>query len=238
MTRNLFFITIGFVVLVTTAIFIFNSGVMNKRGKELQMKKNMKKTENMVIEEEYEKYFSNAKFITVSKVVRTIEERPDGEIFTSYDEYYISDIDYEANSDYSENYSKAMYGEIFNSGLVEKDSFENMFEFSYENKNAWEIYEKLLKTNHVVVNLDEAVLDEEIYKITGQKIYYIKADDSLWEYMLEGTVYDEIIEKKVSYQEEKTEDDVLYPDCFVATVVYSESEWKVTKSMFLQVIVN
>ncbi len=50
-----------------------------------------------------EKYFSDAEYITVSKVVRTIEERPDGETFTTYDEYLVSDIDLVVGNDFTED---------------------------------------------------------------------------------------------------------------------------------------
>ena len=81
-------------------------------------------------------------------------------------------------------------------------------------------------------------MDEATYEITKQRLYKFEATEELWNYMLEGLVYDEIIEKHVTYQVMETKDGVLYPDCFVATVKYMDAGWTVTKSMFLQVIVN
>ena len=54
----------------------------------------------------------------------------------------------------------------------------------------------------------------------------------------EGNV-DPVYGEKISYAgfTMEKENGLLYPDCFVATVVYSDAGWKVTKSMFLQVIV-
>ena len=91
--------------------------------------------------------------------------------------------------------------------------------------------------NKVSGDLSEGIFDEATYEITKQRLYEFEATEELWNYMLEGLVYDEIIEKQVTYQVMETEEGVLYPDCFVATVVYSDAGWKVTKSMFLQVIV-
>ena len=186
----------------------------------------------------YKGYFADAEFITVSKVVRTIEERPDGEIFTTYEEYLVGDVEFSTGSDFTEDYSKAMKGREFNAAAVEKGTFEEIFGFSYEDKNGWEIYEELLKSNYISGDFTKVTFDAETYEITTQELYEFEADESLWEYMLNGLVYDEIIEKQVTFQMMETENGVSYPDCFVAKVVYRDSDWVVTKSMFLQVIVN
>lgn len=243
MNRNLIFITVGLIVAVTIAmIFFYNNGEVDKKGKEVVMQETEesanKEAGDVMIAEEYEKYFSDAKFITVSKVVRTIEERPDGETFTTYEEYMVSDIDFETNADFTEDYSKAMAGTEFHAELVKKDSFENVFGFSYKEKDAWQIYKELLMLNSVSGDFEKATLDEATYDITKQRLYEFTPNEALWEHMLEGLVYDEIIESKVTYQVEESEGGVLYPDCFVATVVYTDAGWKVTKSMFLQVTVN
>ena len=86
-------------------------------------------------------------------------------------------------------------------------------------------------------DLSEGIFDDVTYEITKQRLYEFEANEELWSYMLEGLVYDEIIDKQVTYQVLETNDRLLFPDCFVATVVYSDAGWKVTKSMFLQVIV-
>ena len=140
-------------------------------------------------------------------------------------------------TDFTEDYTDAMKGSEFNADKVKRGSFGEIFGFVYEKKNAWEIYEELLALNKVSGELSEATFDEATYEITKQRLYEFEATEELWNYMLEGLVYDEIIEKQVTYQVMETEEGVLYPDCFVATVVYSDAGWKVTKSMFLQVIV-
>lgn len=131
----------------------------------------------------------------------------------------------------------AMKGSEFNEDKVKRGSFGEIFGFAYENKNAWEIYEELLALNKVSGDLSEGIFDDVTYEITKQRLYEFEANEELWRYMLEGLVYDEIIDKQVTYQVMETKDGLLYPDCFVATVVYSDAGWKVTKSMFLQVIV-
>ncbi len=245
MNRNIIFIVTGIVVAVTIAlIFFYNGDEVDK-----PMEDNVQ-TENVVTEDtvedkystvplssDYEKYFANAEYITVSKVVRSIEERPDGETFTTYEEYLVSDIDVVNGTDFTEDYTNAMKGNEFDADRVKGGSFGEVFGFVYENKNAWEIYKELLAQNKVSGDLTEATFDEATYEITKQRLFEFEVDESLWNYMLEGLVYDEIIDKQVTYQVMETDDGLVYPDCFVATVVYSDAGWKVTKSMFLQVIV-
>jgi len=246
MNRNIIFIVTGIVVAVTIAlVFFYNDGTDDK-PKEDNVNIEHLVTEDAVEENsfavplasDYEKYFADAEYITVSKVVRTIEERPDGETFTTYEEYLVSDIDLVVGNDFTEDYSEAMRGNEFDATMVKRGNFSEIFDFAYESKNAWEIYEELLAKNKVSGDWSVATFDESTYEITKQRLYEFEADEELWSYMLEGLVYDEIIEKHVTYQVMETENGVLYPDCFVATVVYSDADWKVTKSMFLQVIVN
>lgn len=245
MNRNIIFIVTGIVVAVTIAlIFFYNKGAVDKQKEEDVQTTNLVTKEaeadsysTVPLSGDYERYFAGAEYITVSKVVRTIEEREDGETFITYEEYLVSDIDLVNGTDFTEDYTDAMKGSEFDASRVKRGSFGEIFEFSYENRNAWEIYEELLAINKVSGDLSVATFDEATYEITKQRLFEFKADESLWNYMLEGLVYDEIIEKQVTYQVMETEDGLAYPDCFVATVVYSDSGWKVTKSMFLQVIV-
>ena len=245
MNRNIIFIVVGIVVAVTMAfVFFYNAPEVDKQREDKV------KTEQSVMEgtvedvstvpcaSDYEKYFAEAEHITVSKVVRTIEERPDGETFTTYEEYLVSDIDLVVGNDFTEDYKEAMKGSEFDGTKVIRGNFDEIFGFSYKGKDAWKIYEELLKQNFVSGDLSVATFDEATYEITKQRLFEFEADDSLWNYMLEGLVYDEIIEKHVTYQVMETKDGVLYPDCFVATVKYTDAGWMVTKSMFLQVIVN
>ena len=245
MNRNIIFIVVGIVVAVTMAlIFFYNEPAVDKQ-KEDEVKIEQLVTEGAVedistvpLASEYEKYFSDAEYITVSKVVRTIEERPDGETFTTYEEYLVSDIDLTVSNDFTEDYKEAMKGNEFDGTKVIRGKFDEIFGFSYKGKDAWKIYEELLKQNFVSGDLSVATFDEATYEITKQRLFEFEAEDSLWNYMLEGLVYDEIIEKHITYQVMETKGGVLYPDCFVATVKYSDAGWMVTKSMFLQVIVN
>ena len=245
MNRNIIFIVTGIVVAVTMVLIFFYKEKEVDKPKEDGVQIEHLVAEGTVEDDsftvplasDYEKYYADAEYITVSKVVRTIEERPDGEIFTTYEEYLVGDIDITAGTDFTEDYTEAMKGSEFDATRVKTGSFGEIFGFVYENKNAWEIYEELLEQNKVSGDFSVATIDEATYEVTKQRLYEFEADERLWNYMLEGLVYDEIIEKHVTYQVMETEDGVLYPDCFVATVVYSDAGWKVTKSMFLQVIV-
>ena len=244
MNRNIIFIVVGLVVAVTMAfVFFYNAPKVDKQEDNVKIEQTV--TEDAVeyfstvpCASDYEKYFSEAEYITVSKVVRTIEERPDGETFTTYEEYLVSDIDLTVGNDFTEDYKEAMKGSEFDGTKVIRGNFDEIFGFSYKGKDAWKIYEELLNQNFVSGDLSVATFDEKTYGITKQRLFEFEAEDSLWNYMLEGLVYDEIIEKHVTYQVMETEEGVLYPDCFVATVKYSDAGWVVTKSMFLQVIVN
>lgn len=244
MNRNIIFIVTGIVVAVTMVLTFFHKKKEVDKPRENEVQIEHFVTEGAVEDDfftvplasDYEKYFADAEYITVSKVVRTIEEKSDGEIYTTYEEYLVGDIDLTAGTDFTEDYTEAMKGSGFDATRVKKGSFGEIFGFVYENKNAWEIYEELLERNKLSGDFSVATIDEATYEVTKQRLYEFEADEQLWNYMLEGLGYDEIIEKHVTYQVMETEDGVLYPDCFVATVVYSDAGCKVTKSMFLQVI--
>lgn len=254
MNRNIIYIVIGITVAVMLAMlvgFYYRQGLIDKpkKGTVCTEQEASEETRREVEEaekeifivpsaSEYEKYFADAEYITVSKVVRNIEEREDGEIITTYEEYLVSDIDLVAGSDFSEDYKEAMKGSEFDGALVKKGSFAEIFGFEYEGKNAWEIYEELLSLNNVSGDLTVATFDESTYELTKQRLYGFEADEKLWEFLLNGLVYDEIINKQVTYQVMETNEGIMYPDCFLATVTYFKDECKVTRSMFLQVIVN
>ena len=252
MNRNIIYIVIGITVAVTMLLIIFyRQGLIDKPKRETVCTEQEASEETIgEVEEaekeifivpsasEYEKYFADAEYITVSKVVRNIEEREDGEIITTYEEYLVSDIDLVAESDFSEDYKEAMKGSEFDGALVKKGSFAEIFGFGYEGKNAWEIYEELLALNNVSGDLSVATFDESTYELTKQRLYEFEADEKLWKFLLNGLVYDEIINKQVTYQVMETNDGIKYPDCFLATVTYLKDDCKVTRSMFLQVIVN
>ena len=252
MNRNIIYIVIGITVAVTMLLIIFyRQGLIDKPKRETVCTEQEVseeaigeveevETENFIVPSvsEYEKYFADAEYITVSKVVRNIEEREDGEIITTYEEYLVSDIDLVAGSDFSEDYKEAMKGSEFDGALVKKGSFAEIFGFGYEGKNAWEIYEELLALNNVSGDLSVATFDESTYELTKQRLYEFEPDEKLWDFLLNGLVYDEIINKQVTYQVMETNEGIMYPDCFLATVTYLKDESKVTRSMFLQVIVN
>ena len=190
--------------------------------------------------EEYKEYYENAKFITVEKVERTITESLDGSSDTSYDTYFVSDVYMEKGTDFTEDYACAMIGNEFEEELVSKMEFEEAFGFSYAELDAWEIYEKLLSENGMEMELEDAVFDEDTYRRTTQIIYEMhdRNADKIWNRFLQDEAYDEIISKKVCYQVMTSEDGITYPDCFTAELKYRNGDTLITKSIFLQVIVN
>ena len=189
---------------------------------------------------EYKAYYENAKFITVEKVERTITESLDGSSDTSYDTYFVSDVYMEKGTDFTEDYACAMIGNEFEKELVSKMEFEEAFGFSYAELDAWEIYEKLLSENGMEMELEDAVFDEDTYRRTTQIIYEMhdRNADKIWNRFLQDEAYDEIISKKVCYQVMTSEDGITYPDCFTAELKYRNGDTLITKSIFLQVIVN
>ena len=78
----------------------------------------------------------------------------------------VSDIDLVVGNDFTEDYSEAMRGNEFDATMVKRGSFSEIFDFAYESKNAWEIYEKLLAQNKVSGDWSVATFDESTYEIT------------------------------------------------------------------------
>ncbi len=190
--------------------------------------------------EEYKAYFENAKFITVEKVERTITESLDGSSDTCYDTYFVSDVYMEKGTDFTEDYASAMIGNEFEEELVSRMEFEEAFGFSYAELDAWEIYEKLLSRNGIAAEIEDASFDEDTFRRTTQIIFVMhdRNADKIWNRFLQDESYDEIISKKVCYQVMTSDDGITYPDCFTAELKYRNGETLITKSIFLQVIVN
>lgn len=241
MKRNIIYILVGVIVAALMGIFFYH-GEEKSMEQYREIEETIEKDDeemgsevaNNLVLKEYEQYFSNAEFITVSKVVRTIKEKETGESYTSYDEYLVSDVDLVSQKDFTEDYSEAMEGKEFDSSKVIRGTFDEILGFSYVGMNAWDIYSTLLATNGIEMDFEHAIFDNELYDITKQKTYRLFGENIVWKEVLNV----EILEQYVSFQEAMTKDGIAYPDCFTAVLRYKEGEWTVTKSLFLQVIVN
>lgn len=185
-----------------------------------------------------EAYFENASYITVEKVQQTCWQKADGSYESSYDAYLVADLELKGQKEYTEDYTEAMAGTQFDDTKVKKVSFQDAFGFAYAGKNGWEIYQELLKGYNLQIDLEEASFDAETYELTTQKLFLLSDDEAVYNHLLDGEDYDEIIGKKICYQTGETEDGLVYPDCFTVSVQMKQGEDIVTKKLFLQTVVN
>lgn len=191
-----------------------------------------------VLTEESREYFKNARSLTIEKVERTVMEDDEGNVTTSYDTYYVSDVDCVNQSDQTEDYTKALAGEEFDETLIETVEFQKAFEVNYKNVDGWTVYENLLLKNGIDGDLEEITFDTETNQMTGQKLYVLEQPCSATDWMLQENHNDEVLGQKVFYQTMETSDGIVIPDYFSAVVQYKAGNQKITKSLYLQVTVN
>ena len=135
------------------------------------------------------------------------------------------------------DYALAIADEGFDDKKIGTMSFVNAFDFEYQKENVWELYQKLLKTNGIDADIQNATFDAKSYEITGREIYVLNECCSIIDWML-SEEYDEILEQRVHYEMTTLKSDVDVPDNFLATVKFRSGNEIVTKTLYLQVSVN
>jgi len=185
----------------------------------------------------YEKTLSDAEFITVEKVVRTIEEDTEGNYSTVYDAYLVSDINLSKKTDNTEEFAEAISAKEYDESLIKEVSFSDGFGFSYQGLNARGIYETLLDMEGFSGDLTEVTFDEETNALTGQNIYLLKNEGSVIEHLLPDYEEKDVIEKRVYFETTKATDTEM-PDYFVAVIKYREGDKVIEKSIYLQIFLN
>lgn len=81
-------------------------------------------------------------------------------------------------------------------------------------------------------------LIHEIGHVELKHLFWLKDNCSVTKRMLENVSYEEVLDEKVSLRTIQTEDEIVIPDCLMATIQYRMGEERYTKTMFLQVSIN
>lgn len=205
---------------------------------EIKTEESADKIADEPLKKEFEAYFTDANYITVEKVERTIIEDADGNSETIYDTYLVSDIDLNYGSDDTSDYSKLLSEEKQDDSLVENIDFEKAFGFSYKGKTGYEVLKMLLESNGIDGDMNQAEYDQNTNAATKQDIYKVMDACSILDQMISGVTYDEIIDSRVFYQVLEVSDGIIIPDYITAVVKYRKDDEIITKSLFLQVAVN
>lgn len=187
---------------------------------------------------DYQEVFEDADFITVEKAERTTVEDTDGNSTTTYQTYVVSDLNLKEQKEKTEDYMLALASKEIDDSFARKVSFEDRFGFSFKKRNGYEIWKKLLVQNGFDGNLYKTDFDEESYDLTKQHLFWLKDNCSVTKRMLENVSYEEVLDEKVSLRTIQTEDEIVIPDCLMATIQYRMGEERYTKTMFLQVSIN
>lgn len=191
-----------------------------------------------VITDDIRLLYENADYVSVELVERTIVEDESGESTTKYDRYLVSDVNLKDGSDWTEDYHDSLEEGLFDENGNKTISFLEGFDFSYKGLNGWQLYEKLLSKNGFDGSLSDVTFDADVNKISGQNLYRVNEECSVVSKLLSGEVYDEIIDSKVTYSMDKDGKGNLVPDCFNAEVTYQYKNWRITKNLYIQVLIN
>lgn len=233
MIAIVFVITVAFIV----GIFLMNKKTISMpRDSEVTMEEIMVE-KNKPISDEAIKALTEAEYITIEKVERVIRENSEGEYLTNYDTYLVAEFGVGTDAPIVCDYALAIADEGFDDKKIGTMSFVNAFDFEYQKENVWELYQKLLKTNGIDADIQNATFDAKSYEITGREIYVLNEGCSIIDWML-SEEYDEILEQRVHYEMTTLKSDVDVPDNFLATVKFRSGNEIVTKTLYLQVSVN
>lgn len=225
-------------LLLTVAVMITGCGSKMKTSEKLT-------AEHAILIEEKEaeeeavistKQFSSAKDLTVEKVERTIVEDGEGNAQTSYDTYLVSDVSLSNGTDKTDSYAKAMADGKFDEALIESVDFTEAFGTSYAGKDGEELLVDLLTENGFSTDFAGLTFDKDTYELTGQNTFLLE-NCAVLEKLLESEV-DEVIKKEAYVQVMEDVEGNKTPEFFSAQVQYKKDGKTITKSVYLQVMVN
>ena len=191
-----------------------------------------------IITEEMKKLYANADYVSVELVERTTVEDESGNSETEYDRYLMSDVNLKDGADWTEDYHDSLADGLFDETANRDASFDEVFGFSYAGLNGWELYEKLLEVNGFDGSLTKVTFDEDTNQLTGQRLYVMNEDCSVIDNLLSGEVYDQVQSSKVTYSMAEDSKGNLVPECFNAEVIYTYKNQKITKNLYVQVLIN
>lgn len=233
MIAIVFVITVAFIV----GIFLMNKKTINMPSSSEGTMEKIMIEKNKPISDEAIKALTEAEYITIEKVERVIRENSEGEYLTNYDTYLVAEFGVGTDAPIVCDYALAIADEEFDDKKVGTMSFVNAFDFEYQKENVWELYQKLLETNGIDADIQNATFDAKSYETTGREIYILNEKCSIVDWML-AEEYDEILEQSVHYEMTTLKSDVDVPENFLVTVKFRSGNEIVTKKLFLQVLVN
>lgn len=233
MIAIVFAITVAFIV----GIFLMNKKTINMPSSSEGTMEKIMIEKNKPISDEAIKALTEAEYITIEKVERVIRENSEGEYLTNYDTYLVAEFGVGTDAPIVCDYALAIADEEFDDKKVGTMSFVNAFDFEYQKENVWELYQKLLETNGIDADIQNATFDAKSYETTGREIYILNEKCSIVDWML-AEEYDEILEQSVHYEMTTLKSDVDVPENFLVTVKFRSGNEIVTKTLFLQVLVN
>ena len=230
------------IVFAVTVAFIVGMLLMNKKpiniskGTEEKMQAVMEE-KNKPISNEAIKALTEADHITIEKVERVIRENREGEYLTNYDTYLVAEFGVGGDAPIVCDYALAIADEGFDDKKIGTMSFADAFDFEYQKENAWELYQKLLETNGIDADIQNATFDAKCYETSGREIYVLNENCSIIDWML-SEEYDEVLEQRVHYEMTTLKSDVDVPENFLVTVKFRCGNEIVTKTLYLQISVN
>lgn len=233
MIAIVFAITVAFIV----GIFLMNKKTINMPSSSEGTMEKIMIEKNKPISDEAIKALTEAEYITIEKVERVIRENSEGEYLTNYDTYLVAEFGVGTDAPIVCDYALAIADEEFDDKKVGTMSFVNAFDFEYQKENVWELYQKLLETNGIDADIQNATFDAKSYETTGREIYVLNEKCSIVDWML-AEEYDDILEQSVHYEMTTLKSDVDVPENFLVTVKFRSGNEIVTKTLFLQVLVN
>ena len=189
------------------------------------------------IQKNYEVALKEANHITVEKVIRTTTEDNEAKSKTVYDTYFVSDVDFEKNTDHTEDFTEAVSAAEYDEELITPVTFMDAYGFDYQGLSANGVYETLLGMEGFDDDLSNATFDRETNKVTGQNLFILKKDKNVISKLLPEYESKDIIEKQAYFQTLERNGMVI-PDYLAAVVRYREGDTIIERNIYLQISVN
>lgn len=209
-----------------------------RQGKLPGATKEAAKESDFVMDEKVMDYFKEAEYVTVEKVERTCIDYEDGNFDTNYDTYLVSDLDLKQGIENTQEYSASLASAEMDDSKIENTSFLEQFGFEFETKKAWDIFADIIGSNGIDQSLSEVDFDKDTYELTKQKLYVLRGKCKILDEMLEGVEEEDVTEAKVYYQTVESAEGVEVPEGITAYVQYKKGTSYVTKTMYIELIVN
>lgn len=159
----------------------------------------------------------------------------EGKVNSTYDRYIMSDVDLTSGEELSEDYSNALEKDSVNDSMVKLTTFEEVFGFDFRDcRDVYEVYRKAIDAYGIDADLGEAEYDEELFQALGQKSYVLKNHVPLETKIMQGILYDELMESYCTYQVWEPCEGMMIPESFSVIVRYEKDHVIYTKTAYLE----